>query len=260
MPAIAFPPLGVTCPAQNSVASERWLNAAVLWLLGLLLCGCGERPLPPEPVIVEPAAPPEPAWEAQLLAVRAGTSSQIEVTTEVSPEQWQQLAEGCDALLVLKLPRAQLSDQQLAVLPRLVSLRQLVLGAAVGDAGLAYLAECPSLEIVNLPHGTFTDTGLQHLQRLPLLTLLRFGSPHVTDAGMESLPQMDNLRFVHLLDVPITDAGLEPLKRCRLLESFYLDGSRCTDEGLSCLLKSHPGLHLHVNQRHLSGDAPDHEH
>ncbi|MCA9052718.1 MAG: hypothetical protein KDA75_02725, partial [Planctomycetaceae bacterium] len=158
------------------------------------------------------------------------------------------------------LPRTTVDDSELSLLTSLVSLRQLVLGGAVGDAGMETIADCPSLEIVNLPHATFTDTGLARLKQLPLLTLLRFGSPHVTDAGMEHLAGMPNLRFVHLIDVPITDAGLDSLKRVTLLESFYLDGSRCSEEGLTCLLKSHPGLHLHVNQLHVAGDEHAHEH
>lgn len=252
----------LTLPARVIAAGRiGHVRRVSIWLsVCLALSGCGASPPPVEPVFVESAAPPEASWEEQLQAVRRGAASQIEVTGDVTPERWQQLAEGCDGLTVLKLPHATLSDEQLSMLPQLLSLRQLVLGGAVGDAGLAYVAQCPSLEIVNLPQGSFTDAGLAHLQRLPLLTLLRFGSPHVTDAGMEALPQMENLRFVHLLDVPITDAGLEPLKRCKLLESFYLDGGGCSDEGLSCLLKSHQGLHLHVNQRHLSGDEHDHAH
>lgn len=225
------------------------------------LCGC----TPVSPPNVEPAVPatalePEPTWDEQLAAVRSGQSATIELRGSVTARQWAELSEGCAGLAVLKLPQAELSDEQLALLPTLTSLRHLVLGAAVGDAGLTSIGNCLSLEIVNLPAGQFTDAGLAELQRLPLLTLLRFSSPHVTDAGMEHLAAMSNLRFVHLLEVPITDAGLEPLKRCRLLESFYLDGGKCTDEGLSCLLKAQPELHLHVNQAHIAGDATEHRH
>ena len=200
------------------------------------------------------------SWEAQFAAVRAGESSQIHVPKPITTEQWRQLAEGCEGLTVLKLPEVQLEDAELELLSSLVSLRQLVLGAPVGDAGMASIGQCPSLEIVNLPKAVFTDDGLAELKQLPLLTLLRFGSPHVTNAGMEHLPEMPNLRFVHLLEVPITDAGLDPLKRLSLLESFYIDGGNCTDEGLSCLLEARPGLHLHVNQLHIPGDESDHDH
>jgi hypothetical protein len=244
------------------------LNGAAL-LLGQWLSGCSGGASAPEASPVETAetvaTPVEPVvaeatWEEQLARVRSGESSQVRLSGPVTPEQWAHLATGCEGLMVLDLPMAEITDEQLALLPALVSLRQLVLGGPTGDAGLATLAQCPSLEIVNLPKAGFSDAGLAKLKDLPLLTLLRFGSPQVTDAGMEHLAEMPNLRFLHLLNVPVTDAGMEPLKRCSLLESFYIDGGRCSDEGLACLLKAHPGLHLHVNQLHLAGDEHTHDH
>lgn len=236
-------------------------------LVVALAAGCGteaeiSEPAPDAEPPASAEAAPEPSWEDQLAEVRAGNSSEIRVTKDVTPEQWRELAEGCEGLTALKLPQATIEDGDLSLLSSLVSLRQLVLGGPVGDAGLATIATCPSLEIVNLPGGDFSDVGLAHLKQLPLLTLLRFGSPHVTDAGMEHLAEMPNLRFVHLINTPITDDGLEGLKRCSLLESFYIDGGKCSEEGLSCLLQAHPGLHLHVDQLHLSGDAHgrDHQH
>lgn len=235
----------------------RWKRVLLLLVVSGVLSGCGETP-PPAPLsesvpVVAPA-PPEKSFAEQLAAVRAGDASQIRVhTSEVTAEELEQLRDGCDGLTVLQL-RGTFDDAALEVLPHLVSLRQLVLDAPVGDAGLQLIGRCSSLEIVNLPRALCSDAGLAALRELPLLTLLRIGSPLLTNAGMEHLAEMPNLRFVHLIGAPITDEGLEPLKRVRLLESFYIDGSRCTDAGLSCLLKAAPGLHLHVNQLHLPGD------
>lgn len=236
-----------------------------MWLC--LAAGCGAAPAPTAPgeggagaAVATPPLPPEPAWEEQLAAVRAGTAARIKCSAPVRREQFQQLGEGCEGLTALQLGKADIDDADLAVLPGLVSLRHLVLEAPIGDAGMKFIAACPSLEIVNLPQSQCSDEGLGALRSLPLLTLLRIGSPHLTDAGMEHLAEMPNLRFVHLIDVPITDQGLEPLKRVKLLESFYIDGGRCSDAGLSCLLKATPGLHLHVDQLHLAGDEhPGHE-
>lgn len=229
-----------------------------IWLW--VAAGCGAAPTPPTPAETQaattalPPPPPEPAWEEQLAAVRSGTTSRIKCSAPVTREQFQQLGEGCAGLTVLQLAEVSIDDADLAILPELVSLRQLVLEAPIGDAGMKFIAACPSLEIVNLPQSQCSDEGLGELRALPLLTLLRIGSPHLSDAGMEHLAEMPNLRFLHLIDVPITDQGLEPLKRVKLLESFYIDGGRCTDEGLGCLMKVVPGLHLHVNQLHLAGD------
>jgi hypothetical protein len=234
--------------------------ALLLWLGS---AGCEQRSVEPEsvaePIAESPPPPPEPAWAEQLAAVRSGASQSLVVSGPVTSEQFALLAEGCEGLEVLRIAEPGLTDDDLAVLPSLVSLRHLVLFAPVGDAGLGHITACPSLEIINLPQGKFTDAGLARLRELPLLIQLRFSSPHVSDAGMEHLAGMTNLRRVHLLDVPITDNGLEPLKRMTLLESFYIDGGKCTEAGLGCLLKSRPSLHMHVNQLHLPGDH-GHEH
>ncbi|MFV0446526.1 MAG: hypothetical protein ACK5Q5_23385 [Planctomycetaceae bacterium] len=238
-----------------------WLLIATGVWLGLSGCGGRVESPPAASNMDEANAPPiaavplvEPSWDQQVSAVRQGTTSAIRFSGQVTPAQWSQLYEGCEGLLVLSLPEAQIGDSQLGILVHLSSLRQLVLGGPIGDEGLSQIAACSSLEILNLPRGRFGDIGLKKLQHLPLLTLLRFGSPNVTDAGFDSLAGMPNLRFLHLLRTPITDTGLDHVKRCPLLESFYIDGGDCTEEGLSCLLKSHPGLHLHVNQLHLAGD------
>jgi hypothetical protein len=232
-------------------------------LVAVVLCfpGCREA-APPAADESREAAPAEPeaTFESQLAAVRAGESQTIKSSAEVSAEQFGELATGCEGLQVLHLTQPQIGDEDLSILPRLVSLRQLVLHAPIGDAGLDWIAQCPSLEIVNLPSGTFSDAGLQRLEELPLLTLLRFSSPGVTDAGLASIPEMENLRFLHLIDVPVTDDGLDAIKQAPLLESFYLDGGKCTEEGLSCLAKARPALHIHLDQLHLPGHDHGHSH
>ena len=237
----------------------------MLGWLGLAALGCGSHPEPePEVISVTPLEVPEPpaelTWDEQLAAVRDGSSTKIDSSAQITSEQFAMLGTGCDGLVMLRLTAPQITDADLEVLPKLVSLRQLVLFAPVGDAGLQQICACPSLEILNLPRGVFTDAGLERLKELPLLTLLRFTSPHVTDAGLEHVAECTNLRFLHLLDVPVTDTGLDSVRRIRLLESFYIDGGACTEDGLSCLLKARPGLHLHVNQQHLAGDAAPHKH
>ena len=44
------------------------------------------------------------------------------------------------------------------------------------------------------------------------------------------------------------------------LESFYVDGGSTTDAGLSELLEALPGLHIHLDQRHLDNDPRAHDH
>lgn len=218
----------------------------------LALAGCADSAAP------EPAAsiaPAEPGWADQLSAVRASRSDEIRLGDHlVTAAQFRDLASGCGGLKTLVLDRADLHDDDLAALRALPNLRWLKLPAPIGDDGATIIADCLTLEILNLPAATFTDAGLAKLATLDRLTLLRFGSPHVTDAGLAPLAGLPNLRFLHLLDVPITDAGLEHIVALKTLESFYLDGGRTTDAGLRKLLAARPDLHFHKDQHHLPGD------
>lgn len=222
---------------------------AVLCLLALLF-GCRESKAPPSAT----AGAAEAGWYAQLAAVRNGRSDEIRLTDEpVTAARFRDLV-GCERLTTLVLDRADLRDEDLAPLRSLPKLRWLKLPARVGDHGATTIAECRSLEILNLPAATFTDTGLASLATLERLSLLRFGSPNVTDEGLKPLSGLPKLRFLHLLDVPITDAGLEHVAAIETLESFYLDGGHTTDPGLRELLAARPDLHFHKDQRHLPGD------
>jgi hypothetical protein len=223
--------------------------------------GCSsESDAPPAPPPAEPVTIVERPWAEQLAAVRAGESRTIECFSGVTTAELQELTEGCGGLEVLRIKLPEATPDDFDVLPKLDNLQHLMIDGPVDDAQLERIARCPTLQILNLPEGSFSDEGLRAIASLPLLTLLRIGSKNVTDAGLELLPSLPNLRYVHLINIPLTDNGLDAVRRIPLLESFYLDGGGCTDEGLGCLLKARPELHMHVDQLHLSGDTHDHAH
>lgn len=203
----------------------------------------------------------ELAWSEQLAAAREGRTTAVVVDARlVSPDEFRQLGDGCQALETLEIGQADIPDDALVVLAALPKLKRLRLGAPLGDDGLERIAAAHSLEIVNLADARCTDAGLAGLAALPRLRLLRLGSPRVTDAGLAHVAGMKSLRFLHLIGVPITDAGLAALSGMTWLESFYLDGGNCTDAGLRRLLAALPELHFHRDQLHLEGDPHAHRH
>jgi len=118
------------------------------------------------------------------------------------------------------------------------------------------------LRRINLSNTEVTDAGLARIGQMRDLIQLRIASPHITDAGMTHLAGLNRLRYLHLLDAPITDAGLDHLHGLKSLESVYLDHTKVTDEGLAKLLKSLPGVHLHIDDHHhlLDTHGDNHEH
>ncbi len=230
-------------------------------LVGLLvlMCGCPQSPPPAPEAAAEPEAPPPPSWEEQVSALREGATTEIATRVPVSREQFEMLREGGEKLEVLKLVSTELTDEDLRLLNEFPLLRHVVLDVDIDDAGMEVLAASPTLEIVNLPSGKFTDAGLAAIVKLPLLTLLRFESENVTDAGIAHLTEASNLRFLHVMGAPISDDALDSVRQIPLLESFYIDGGNCTDTGFQCLLKSRPQIHIHVDQLHLPGQEHEHE-
>ena len=225
--------------------------------------GCsGESPPPSASNSTsKPDAPAEVTWDAQVAAVRLGTSDEIRVEeSPVTSTRFRELSHGCERLRTLVIERADLADSDLAALVGTPHLRWLKLPGSIGDDGAAAVAALKELEILNLPDARLTDAGLRRLASLDRLTLLRLGSPDVTDAGLASLRDLPRLKFLHLMGVPLTDAGVDHVAAIGTLESFYLDGGNATDAGLSRLLVKRPELHFHKDQRHLPGDPNTHAH
>ena len=201
------------------------------------------------------------SWDEQVAAVRDGTSNVIRYAdVSLAPEQWQELAKGCESLETLEADFRSLTAEDLSILSELPEIKRLMLTGPLDDSALNQISQISQLEILNLPDAVFTDDGLATISSLSHLELLRFSSPHVTDVGMNAIARLPSLRFLHLIDVPITDDGLKPFHEMSQLESFYIDGGQCTDEGLRELLTALPELHFHRDQLHLPDDPLDHPH
>jgi hypothetical protein len=229
----------------------RWRFAATL--LALLCAGCGG------------AVEREPSLAQQAAAVREGTTDRIQLeSTRLSDDDLAELP-GLENLreLLLDHPDSRFTPagiRQLIGLPNLEHLR--IRGRGIDDEALAHLAKFDSLRILNVPFATFGDESLGHLKALTHLEQLRFGSPRVSDAGMPTLAELPSLKRLHLIDVRITDLGLRELARIEQLESLYLDGAIVSDESYEELFHTRPRLHVHINQQHHDRDPArqGHEH
>jgi len=203
----------------------------------------------------------EPPLDAQINAVRAGESDEIQIEqSPLSDKDLVQLRE-LDKLraLLIDHPDSHFSSAGLGHLADVPHLRHLrIRGQGIDDAALAEISKISGLEILNVPHASFSDSGLTDLKMLPQLIQLRFGTPHVTDHGMNELAGFPSLKRLHLIDVPITDRGLQTLAAMMQLESLYIDGADISDAAFDELFKSRPDLHVHVNQQHHDRDLNKH--
>jgi len=102
----------------------------------------------------------------------------------------------------------------------------------ITEAGIAYLAQCPQLEKLELGKLPVTDRNLSQLQALPRLKSLDAsgGESKVTDAGMVYVGQMKQLESISLPST-ISDAGAAKLAGLTSLKSLYIGGP-ITDAGL----------------------------
>jgi len=128
-------------------------------------------------------------------------------------------------------------DSSLRYIKDIPSLRRLKVWwcLPITERGIAYLAECPQLEGIELGKLPVTDRNLSQLKALPRLKSLDVsgGESKVTDAGMVHVARMRNLESLSLPST-ITDTGAAHLAGLNKLKSLQLGGP-ITDAGISRL-------------------------
>jgi hypothetical protein len=146
------------------------------------------------------------------------------------------------SLEYLHLPD-QIGDTGLAYVAELPSLKGLYIECAnsrLTDAGLRLLAKTKSLEELYLRGERMGDAGLVYLRDLPRLKYLALYGSHFTDAGMVYVKDIASLRILSFHEnlCRITDAGLVHISQMPRLESLCLHGMQnITDNGLAHLTK-----------------------
>lgn len=198
----------------------------------------------------------ELSFSDQVAAGRSGLTDRIELNQIAASDEVLQSLTTQDAWVgTLILDAGVITDRgtrSIAQLPSLTHLR--LRESPIGDSGMAEIAQCRSLVIVNLPQCEATAKGVAKLAELSGLKNLRLGGPKLTADTAASIATIKSLRNLHLIRVPIGDEGLRQIVSLPKLQSLYLDDSAVTAEGWDWLLEAHPGLHVHVNQKHLDRD------
>jgi hypothetical protein len=230
----------------SRLGASIFLAAAFSCLLGLKGCSGSIDAVPtnsPTAVALD--------FEAQLAAVRAGTSDQISLEKQQITDSDLQRLHTDDPLRVFSCDAGVITDAGARKLSGLKSLEEIRLRfSPIGDSGIIDLLELPNLRVLNLPQSELTDQSLSAIAEANRIELLRFHSPHVTDAGLRVLLQSDRLRFLHLIDVGASDALIDDLIQSKQLESFYVDRSAITDSGFTRLFNARPDLHIHIDNAH----------
>ncbi len=110
---------------------------------------------------------------------------------------------------------------------------------AVDDAALTYMAEVPTLEVLDIAGTAIQGTGLEELKELKELEMVVLG-PRTSDAQIASLKQLPALRELDLRACSrLTLACLEPLAQLTELKLMWLP-SRVGVKGKQMLLESLP--------------------
>jgi serine/threonine protein kinase len=105
----------------------------------------------------------------------------------------------------------------------------------VDDAGLAYVAQLPSLALLDLVNTEVTDAGLGQLTGLKNLRQLRLAGTKVTDAGLTDISRIPSLVSVDLTQTRVGDARLATLAAMKNIQALALARTRVTDAGLAHL-------------------------
>ena len=145
---------------------------------------------------------------------------------------------------VLDFSRTVLTDDSVAKLAGLKSLKELSLGRNVTDGGLRHLKGLTGLRKLDASWATVTDAGIEHLAQLTDLEDLTLNEPSgpnkppvalITDAGLNHLKGLKKLRRLDLTGTHVTDAFLEHIGTLTDLEQLQLRSTGVTDEGLKHL-------------------------
>src|SRR5580765_4307817 len=124
------------------------------------------------------------------------------------------LFEACDA--------EDVSDEGLAHVEGMTSLRYLALGPGISDAGLAHLTKLKDLRELRLDNARdVTDQGLESLKHLTKLQTLSLQFTDVAGPGLVHLEGLKRLTELNLEGTPVARAAVETLQKalpkCKLI-------------------------------------------
>lgn len=152
-------------------------------------------------------------------------------------EGWMKYIAHLTGLNSLALAVRGLSLVEMESIKALVSLEYLHAPDGLTDAGMAYVAELPSLKglYFECKDSRVTDAGLQHLSRLNSIEELYLKGERMGDAGLAYLRDLPRLKYLCLYGSNFTDKGMVHVKQMPSLRilSFHESLCRITDAGLA---------------------------
>lgn len=166
------------------------------------------------------------ACEAALAVARA--CQPVAFAAEVIDDRGLAALGPQPRLEALRLWYTRITDQGLATVARLSSLRELNAGnnAGITDAGIERLAALGGLTTLNLEQTALGDAGLAALARLPALRSLSMARTRISDAGLRALRDHPGLEEIDIASNPISDAGIEHLATIPNLRSVTAYSTR----------------------------------
>jgi uncharacterized protein (TIGR02996 family) len=149
----------------------------------------------------------------------------IDMSGSFAPNSAFQHLRGLKRLAILNADDAEITDDGVAALSTIKTLRELDLGNY-----------CDESEI--------TDAGVQELAALTKLTHLNLARSRITDTGARALAALTELRELILLRTAITDAGVKHLATLKNLTLLNLYKTRVTKTAAAKLRKALPGCEI----------------
>ncbi|MFO1021659.1 MAG: hypothetical protein U0903_13325 [Planctomycetales bacterium] len=201
---------------KNTVkTSSPESNPALLWGGGIALFCLG---IPLLLILVNPLTGVSSVqrqavrWQGQAL-LDCGAPGFLQLFIGKDSSFWTYFAGGTQ-VGVLRLPKTDIKDADLAILGSTPFLRDLDIGeTAITDQGLKHLSKVPRLESLNLEKTAVTDEGLESVKELTHLDSLFLTKTKVTAAGLQKLSSLKNLKVLVVDQTPELISAHEQLER-----------------------------------------------
>ncbi|MCH8829896.1 MAG: hypothetical protein IID45_09995 [Planctomycetes bacterium] len=156
---------------------------------------------------------------------------------------------------ILKIPHADLSDDDLSSLPAWKTLEQIEFRAdKVTDVGVAHLTKFSSMKTLALTDAKITDAGLKELLKMTKLeTLNLYGCRKITDRGMKIVATMAALKNLQLEESGVTGSGLMNLEHSKSLRNVGIGEKKASKAEIAKAAEAMPSCQF---ERIQQGPGP----
>jgi hypothetical protein len=119
-----------------------------------------------------------------------------------------------------------------------------LMGKAVTDETLEYIASFAQLHTLNLVGTGISDSGLVNLEGLGHLHELYLANTKIGDSGLKNFKGLWQLQLLNLNGTKVSDSGLPNLDGLTNLRKLYLDRTNVTVDGVNELQKALPNCEI----------------